>query len=222
MNERDLTRRGFLKAGVAATTIGAGLMKTVDLAAQSPRDTFFQALGDTLIPSSQESPGFKSLEPQGILKELVTQLSSIGDEQIDTFVKASAGLFGAPFTQLDADKRAAYLTAVLAGDPKLGDAAVVKNLQTVLRLTRTRVMTLFYQNFPEHRVKRDASGNPVARPGDPHQDFNPNTVELRTAWDTTDFGGPLTWRQEEDRRKLLMPLWEEYERQVHLRPPPSD
>jgi hypothetical protein len=222
MKEKSLTRRGFLRAGATVSAVGAsGILNLPDLAAAaaaepaSPRHAFFLALGETLIPSSPESPGFKTLDAQGITAELVDQLANVADDQIELFNKTAAGPFGKPFVDLAPDDQAAYLRAILAGDAKLGDPAVVQKLQTLLRLARTRAMTLFYQNYPQHRVKRDAQGNPVRNPQESELVYNPNTPELETAWDITGFGGPLSSQQEQERRKVLGPLWKEYERRMH-------
>ena len=222
MNKQEkpgMPRREFLRAGVTATvvaTLGASGSLEVALAgAGASRHDFFLALGETLIPSSTTSPGFKSMESAGITQRIMSALSSIPDGDIDLFDKGAGGMLGATFTALDADKRVEYLRAILAGSAKVGDAATVKKLQTVLRLTKARAMAVFYHNFPEDRVKRDAKGNPVVEPGNTHLIFNPNTKELVTAWDTTRFGGPLSWEQEEERRKRMVPLWDAYEKEIH-------
>ena len=218
--KKEVERREFLKAGLvtgvaAATGIPGVLFEFAEGKAIISRQAFFLVLGDTLIPSSESSPGFRTLEPYGITEELMKLLWSIPDEDIELFNRSSERLFGKTYLELGAREREAYLRGILQSNDKIGDADALEKLQTLLRLTRRRVMTLYYQNFPEHRVKRDAQGNFLPRPGDKHMVFNPNTRGLKTGWDTTGFGGPLSWEQEEERRRKFGPLWKAYEQKMH-------
>jgi hypothetical protein len=87
----------------------------------------------------------------------------------------------------------------------LGDNAVGV-LQKVFRLTRNRVLLVFYQNFPENKIARDKNDIPILKPGDQHQILNPNTKQLVTGWDVAGFGGPLSWDEEEARRAKWMKI----------------
>jgi hypothetical protein len=215
-----LARREFLKVGLGTSVAAAAGISEVPaaLAQETPtidRHAFFLAVGETLIPSSESSPGFGALESHGITAELMASLSSITNRDMEMFQHASEQLFGTTFLELSDKERETYLRGILQSDPKVADADTLQKLQSMLRLIRSRVMILFYQNFPEHRVQRDAEGKFMARSGDTHLIFNPNTPELKTGWDTTGFGGPLSWEQEEERRRKFEPLWEAYEKELH-------
>ena len=215
MHRRDFLRKG-VTTSVAAATVGTfSLVNMLEVRGAVARHVFFLALGDTLIPSSKASPGFKSMESLGITQELSSQLSTISDEDLQLFNEKALQLFGKTFLELNPANRAAYLRSVLDGSDKIGEVATLRRLQGLLRLAKARTMSLFYRNFPEHRVKRDAKGNPIVEVGNEHMIFNPNTRNLQTAWDTTGFGGPLTWEQEERRRRKFGPLWKAYERKTH-------
>jgi len=67
----------------------------------------------------------------------------------------------------------------------------------VVRISAVRV---FYSNFPEGKIARDANGIPISKPGELHQITNPNTPDLVTGWDIAGYRGPLTWEQEEKQR----------------------
>ena len=71
------------------------------------------------------------------------QLSAISDDDVDVFNRSSVGAFGKSFVELDDKSRADYLRAILSGSATVGDAAVLKKLQMVLRLTKVASMTLF-------------------------------------------------------------------------------
>lgn len=216
-----MRRREFLKAGLT-TTIAVSASATSRLVgrgearAAASRREVFSCLGDTLIPSSETNPGFRSLEPRGITQELMNRLSSVPEQDVQLFNDAAETLAGRTFVATTPEERAAYLRAIAGGSEKLGSVATVKRLQSLYRLARMSAMTLFYDNFPEHRVTRDARANPVPRTGDTHFDFNPNTAEIKTGWDVCRFGGPLSWEQEEERRKKYGALWKQYEAELHV------
>ena len=129
-----------------------------------------------------------------------TGLQGVTDAELQTFNASSGSLFGGKaFLELGEEQRAEYLNAIIDGQ-KIADKKVLATLQKVYRLYRVRVLTVFYQNFPEHKVKRDAQGMPILEPGDQHQIINPNTKNLVTGWDVANFRGPLSWEEEEARR----------------------
>ena len=96
-----------------------------------------------------------------------------------------------------------------AGSGSLADALPAQTIETVqmiFRLVRIRVMTVFYQNFPENKIARDANRIPILPAGDQHQILDPNTSELVTGWDVANFPGPLSWAEEEERRARWMKI----------------
>jgi hypothetical protein len=122
-------------------------------------------------------------------------LVSLDDSPLERFNQSPAPLFqGRTFVELDQDERVDFLNREIAEES--GDPAVKR----VYKLVRIAVLNVFYSNFPEHKVARDADGIPILKPGDRHQITNPNTDQLVTGWDVAGYRGPLSWEQEEQMR----------------------
>ncbi|MCH7979700.1 MAG: twin-arginine translocation signal domain-containing protein [Acidobacteria bacterium] len=217
--KEQMVRRRFLKqAGLGTAALAASgpllrqapLLQEAQAAGVSNRRAIVFLLGDTLIPSEPDDPGYKDFEWYGITEEAMKRLSGISDENFEAFNQASKSFFEEKcFLDLDANQRAEYLNLIIDGG-SFTDKELLKKLQSVYRLVRIRVFSLFYQNFPEHFLPRDAKGIPILRPGDQHQITNPNTPNLVTAWDTTGFKGPLRWEEEEERRAFFKKVrWKE-------------
>jgi hypothetical protein len=208
MKKKKVSRREFLKrsggGSVALTAMAPGLRPGGSKQESPPlnRHAIFAALGDTLIPTDPGDPGYRSLERYKITEEVMKGLSSIPDADLETFNKASAAFYsGRDFLHLTESQRADYLRLIINGS-KFSDKTQLRTLQRTYRQTRTRVFTVFYQNFPENIIPRDQAGTPILKPGDRRQITNPNTKHIVTGWDVSGFKGPMTWEEEEARRAM--------------------
>ncbi len=213
MGKKDVSRRDFLKTtglGAAAIPSVAGLAAQVPVETAVDRTAVFAALGDTIIPSEPNDPGYKTLESYNITAEVMKGLSGIADEDLALFNNSSAPFFGnKTFLQLSESERADYLRLIIEGS-KIADEQLLGKLQSIYRLSRVRVLVVYYQNYPEHRIPRDANDVPILSSGDTHQITNPNTQRLKTGWDVAGFQGPLTWEEEERRRAYYKQIdWQE-------------
>jgi hypothetical protein len=182
------------------------------------RKAFFAAFGDTLIPTATGYPGYKRLEEHGISDEVMKALTGIPAAELNIFNAAALEYFDKPFVQLNEADRAGFFaliassfpadtfpaaTAQAAGATSLNarlPKEALEKVQRVFRLARTRIFTVFYQNFPENKIQRDAEKAPLLPAGDSHQITNPNSKSLVTGWDVANFPGPLSWEEEETRR----------------------
>ena len=213
MKEQKVSRRDFLKttgAGTAALTTVAPSLTSTASAAAIDRHAVIAALGDTMIPTDPGDPGYSALEPYKITDEVMKGLTGISDDDLTLFNSKATEFFnGKSFLELQEPQRADYLRLIIDGS-KVTDKQALAKLQSVYRLTRVRVLVVFYQNFPEHRIQRDANDIPILPPGDTHQITNPNTKQLVTGWDIAGFHGPLTREEEERRRAKYKQLdWQE-------------
>lgn len=217
MTKERVSRREFLKrsgAGSVAVTLVAPNLALGESESQRAlrmeRHAIFAALGDTLIPTDPGDPGYRSLEAYKITEEVMKGLTGIEDADLEALNKGSAVFFdGRNFLQLTESQRADYLRLIIDGS-RFTNKAQLKGLQSVYEQTRTRVFTVFYQNYPENVIPRDRHGVPILRPGDKHQITNPNTKELVTGFDIAGFKGPLTWEEEEERRAKFRKIdWQE-------------
>ncbi|HKZ01701.1 MAG TPA: gluconate 2-dehydrogenase subunit 3 family protein [Pyrinomonadaceae bacterium] len=207
MARKRVSRREFLKsAGVgpaAVSVLAPGLVHGHSEGQKSvlaQRRAVFAALGDTLIPTDPGEPGYKSLETYKITEEVMKGLTSITDAELEALNRGSAEFFaGRDFLQLTESQRADYLRLIIDGS-QFTNKTQLDTLRKVYERTRTRVFTVFYQNYPENVIPRDRRGVPILKPGDKHQITNPNTRELVTGWDIAGFEGPLSWEEEEERR----------------------
>lgn len=240
-----ISRREFLKsmgAGAGAIGVSVALPRvlsaaSVDLsnAPAADKKQLIAALGDIIVPTAQDDPGYKSLEQYGITDEVLKGLQGISQQDCNVF-NAAAGEFynGKGFLDLNEEQRTEFVHRVVDSTPKgsyVGglkygaelevqeatpaaaaalaakfDAGVVQTLQKVFRFTRSRVFLVYYQNFPENHIARDKNKIPILPPGDQHQIINPNTKELVTGWDVANFPGPLSWQEEESRRAKWMKI----------------
>jgi hypothetical protein len=213
---------GVLGAGVVLPELASEALAAppVDYAAAPSvnRKQLFAAIGDTLIPTATGYPGYRRLEPHGITDEVLKTLTSVPDEELKIFNAAALEYFPKTFVELNEADRTTFIERVAAsfpadtfGVPPAGVGAAdslsakltkeqLDKVQRVFRLGRVRVFTVFYQNFPEHRIERDGDKAPRLAPGDLHQITNPNTSSLVTGWDVANFPGPLSWDEEEKRR----------------------
>jgi hypothetical protein len=214
--KKKVTRRDFLKrsgaGSIAVTAITPSLVaeaKEQAAAASLDRHAVFAALGDALIPTDPGDPGYRSLEKYRITEEVMKQLP-ISDADLTAFAQGSAAFFaGRTFLQLTEAQRGQYLQLIIDGS-RFTDQAQLRTLQRVYRLTRSRVLTVFYRNYPEDVIPRDKDGMPILKRGDRHQITNPNTEKVVTGWDIAGFKGPLTWEEEEQRRARFRKLhWRE-------------
>ena len=202
---RDVSRRAFLKKSAlgSAAVAGMGAVAGVQIPAAEAQEladrySIVAALGDTLVPSTPD-PGYKSLEVYNITAEVLKGLTILSDAELRDFNEGSRPHFGGkPFVQLSEAEREQYLNQIIKGNPI--DASLLRTLQKVYRLTRTRVFTVYYSNYPEHVVPRDENDVPILPPGDQHQITNPNTKRITTGWDIAGYNPQLSWEEEEDRR----------------------
>ena len=207
MLKDKVSRREFLKD----TSIGVGIIGIATTAAgvaisQTPANgrDIIAAIGDTLIPSAPGDPGYRDLEPYQITDEVLKGMGGIAEEELIAFNNGSAELFGGrAFVDLGENERADYLHLIL--EKKIEDKKLLATCEKIYNITRVRVLTVYYQNFPEV-VRRDANDLPILQPGDTHQIINPNTRKLVTGWDQAGFGGPWTWDEEEKRRAEIKKL----------------
>ena len=228
-NNEEITRREFVKQSVVGTAMLAGA-STGALALPPPPVDLARAvvgeLGGLFIPSRPGDPGYKDLEQHGIteyvLKNLPVGGRAIagegevheigGDGILGEFNNAAKQFFeGKSFLELEEQQKERYLELILDGS-KIADAKLRTQLQTFYRASRTRILTVYYRNYPEHEVKRNAQGEPILKPGDTHQITNPNTTKIVTGWDVAGFKGPMDWEEEEQRRammKKMHPYWYE-------------
>ena len=109
---------------------------------------------------------------------------------------------GKTFLELDENRQGQYLELV-AGGSKITDEKQRVQLQTFYRAARARILTVYYQNYPDNEVKRNAEGAAILKLGDTHQITNPHTTKVVTGWDICGFKGPLGWEEEEQRRAMM-------------------
>ena len=194
------SRRRF----VHAVALGAGGLALdarptqAQVATQEDRLKILAAIGETIIPSDPGDPGFRELEPHGITEEVNKVLRPLRNEVFERFNEAAKPFFqGRPFVELNDQERGDFLKKVIAGK-EITDASV----RRVYKFARITVFKIFYSNFPENKVPRDAKGIPILAPGDGqlHQITTPNTKDLVTGWDIAGYRGPLTWEQEQQMR----------------------
>lgn len=207
MSHKNVSRREFLRkgarqgatlAGVAAVTGSEALVGQVRTTPVD-RHAVVAALGDTLIPSTPD-PGYKSLEPYNITTEVLKGLAILRDSDLASFNEGSRSHFSdKTFLQLSEEDREKYLELVVDGS-KIPDASLLRTLGKVYRFARTRVFTVYYQNYPEHIVQRDENNVPILPEGDQHQTTNPNTNKIVTGWDIAGYEPQLSWEHEEERR----------------------
>ncbi len=207
----EISRREFVKRSAAGGAAIAAASSTV-LAAATPgldvdrRHQVVAALGDAFIPSAAGDPGYKDLEQYGITEHVLKNLK-ISDEMAQAFNDSAKQFFGGKtFLDLDAKQREQFLETIVDGS-KLADEKQRSQLQTIFRASRTRILTVYYQNFPEHEIKRNDKGEPILKPGDKHQITNPNTKQLVTGWDVAGFKGPMEWEEEEQRRAMMKKMY---------------
>jgi len=173
------------------------------------RQAIFFAIGDTLIPSSPNDPGYKDLEWYGITEEVNRRLEDLPDNDLDLFDKSSITPFKKRFTELSESQRAEYFNLILQRDG-MKDETLQKKLKAIYSHVRELVFTIYYQNFPEDRWPRNSLRVPLLKPGDRHQITNPSTSGIVTGWDLAGYAGPLTWEEEERRRNYFKKIsWRE-------------
>jgi len=157
-----VSRRKFIKHGSVSTiAMVASTMSPVrgqaarDLPPGYDRALVISRLGDTLIPSSPGDPGYRTLEPYNITAEIMKGVEPISDENLVLFNNESAAHFGGKtFVELSEAKRADYLKMIVDG-VNIADSQVLEKLQSVYRLVRIRVFTVFYENYPQHFSRRN-------------------------------------------------------------------
>ena len=199
----EISRRDFVKTTVASTAIlaGASALEAAVAAPLDPNKQVVSALGSVFIPSKPGDPGYKELEAHGIT-DFVMQKLEVADA-LEAFNNASKPFFdGKAFLDLDEKQREQYVGIVADGN-KITDAEQKKKLQTFYRAARSRILRVYYSNYPAHEIKRNAAGEVILRPGDTHQISNPNLFKpkgLVTGWDIAGFKGPLGWEEEEQLR----------------------
>ena len=240
MQNGTISRRDFLRrAGGGALGVGVFsplLLISAELgnAPAVDKHRLVSVLADTIMPTSDGYPGYRRLEQHRITEEVLKGLQGITQQECNFFNAAAQDVLGKPFVDSTEDLRMQFLERIVAtyppdtfasgsdeGEMPSGsapdalqnryDGSSVAALQKVFFTTRNRVFTVFYQNFPEHRIERDAHQIPVLRPGDTHQIINPNTSKLVTGWDVANFPGPLSWEEEEARRAKWMQIHWHYD-----------
>src|SRR6185295_8479976 len=110
---------------------------------------------------------------------------------------------GKRFLDLDAKQREEYLHTIM-DEHKITDAALRKDLMGFYRAARSRIMTVYYQNYPESAPKHKPNGEVVFAPGDTNQSTpNPNTTKVVTGWDVAGYAGPVNGPEETQLREMM-------------------
>ena len=128
---------------------------TADFTPEELAQQVVAALGDTLIPSDPGDPGYRDLEGFHITEE-VMKILALKPEQLETFDNAARLLTGTRFAQLGEEQRESFLYQVIEGKD-FEDPALLQACQEVYQLCRSTIFRLFYRNFPENVVPRDAN-----------------------------------------------------------------
>lgn len=201
----EISRREFVKQTVVGTAALAGASAgALEAAAAPPMDPNKQivaALGALFVPSKAGDPGYRELESHGIT-DYVMQKLPVADT-LDAFNAAAREFFdGKAFLDLDEKQREQYLALIVEGT-RISNADQRAHLQTTYRGLRSRILRVYYSNYPANEIKRNAAGEAILKPGDTHQISNPNLFKekgLVTGWDVAGFKGPLGWEEEEQLR----------------------
>ena len=150
--------------------------------------------------------------PSNAAASVGENLQNFPTEGLDMFnVTAKQFFDGKSFLDLGEKQREEYLGLITDGG-KIADQDQRTRLQAFYRRARSRILTVYYKNYPFQAVKRNAAGEPVLRPGDTHQITNPNVwkdKKIVTGWDIAGYKGPLGWEEEEKLRtkaKKELPL----------------
>ena len=151
----SMVRRKFLKqAGLGTAAIAAAgsllpqapLGQEVQAAGMSNRQAIVFLLGDTLIPSEPDDPGYRDMEWYGITEEVMKGLGDISDEDFETFNRESKSLFEEnSFLDLDEDQRAEYLNLIIDGG-RFAEQLLGK-LQSVYRKAGPESSRFFIETF---------------------------------------------------------------------------
>ena len=207
-NENRLSRRDFVKQASVASAV-YWVPPTVGSLAEPAieRLAVVSAMGDALIPSAPGDPGYKDLEAHGISQEVLKGLQGLSDDLLAALNQSSQDLFdGKKMVDLDEKERESYLKEIIGGKSFVDKGTLFK-LQTTYKMLRLRILTVYYQNFPENVVPKDSRGGPITK--DLHQISNPNTQELVTGWDVANYPGPVTWEEEERLRARMKNIFRE-------------
>ena len=173
----ELNRREFVKQTVAGTAVLAGvsagaLESAAAAAPMDPNKQIVAALGAVFVPSKPGDPGYAELEAHGIT-DYVMQKLEVADS-LDAFNTSAKQFFeGKAFLELDEKQREQYL-GMIADGKGIADAEQRARLQAFYRGARTRILKVYYSNYPAHEVKRNTAGEAILKPGDTHQISNPN------------------------------------------------
>lgn len=236
--KKGVSRREFIKSSASAGTVTVAGLATLKpagghspvISEQSPhvdqtpaaqpqaenrsgpsvnRRAILFAIGDTLIPSAPNDPGYKDLEWYGITEAVDRWMEEMSDDDLGLFNRSSVGPLKKEFTRLSERERADYFNLILK-EGNFKDDALQAKLKRVYETTREAVFTVYYQNFPQNSWPRDENRVPLLRPGDTHQITNPSTLDVFTGWDLAGYAGPLTWEEEERRRNYFKKFrWQE-------------
>jgi choline dehydrogenase-like flavoprotein len=202
----DINRRDFLKkSGLGTLVLTASSAELLGRAvpAADLQQTLVAALGDLFVPSAPGDPGYKDLEKYGITEYVLKNLPVGEGGLLEGFNETAKQFFGGKsFLELDEKQKEQYLELVL-DEHKIADPQVRSQLLAFYRAARRRILTVYFQNYPEHEVKHNPDGTIVFKPGDTHQITNPNTKNIVTGWDITGHRGPLDWEEEQSQRKLM-------------------
>jgi hypothetical protein len=159
-----------------------------------------------LIPTAEpDYPGYRRLEAQKISEQVwnnLRRLERVTAADMQSFNSAARAISGKTFLELDAEGRSSYFETI-ARQPEKLDQGVAAAVTKVFTSARRQVFTVFYRNFPFHAVDRDAAGVPIPSDAE-HQIINAKKGNQPTGWDIANFGGPLSWKEEEERRARVM------------------
>lgn len=211
--EKDESRRRFLKQ--TATVLTTQTLAAAPQAATAPKPLdVVAALGDAIIPTDGALyPGYKRLEANGISTRVLDQLrrlDRVTPAHLTLLNESARSFTGKTFLESDERGRGSYLETLFLPAESVQstlDAATIKSLQRTLKLSRDRILTVFYRNFPNDAVDRDENGVPI--PNKPHEIFDLKKINVVTGWDIAGYNGPLSWEEEEARRdRFKKILWD--------------
>jgi hypothetical protein len=231
------SRRKFLKkTGAASIGLGLSLRQLLAGQTPGSKKPvrvdpklLVKMLSETIIPTSEGYPGYSRLEQYGITDEVLKGLEGIQQRDLNFFNENARKYFKRPFVELSENDRTSFLNLIVESFPpgtfgqarnstdtlragalaeiRTHDKQAMRRLQDIFQLVRARVLTVFYQNFPQNKIARDNAGVPVLSLADQHQILNPNTTDLVTGWDIANYNGPLSWEEEEALRAKWMSYW---------------